>query len=133
MMSFRDKFKDQSGIGLLEVLISMVLLAVGVLGMGMVICTAIQGNVTSRDNTVVDTLIKRQIEHFESLDSFPSMPFEWEETGYAGAYNRTTYLYDSTTDTTLPGNLCYLKVEVSWEGQDELSHTRSFSTYLMRP
>jgi Tfp pilus assembly protein PilV len=133
MKVLRDKIVDQSGIGLMEVLVSMFLLSVGVMGMGLLICTAIQGNVTSRDNTVVDTLIKRQIEHFESLDSLPAMPFEWAESGYGGVYDRTTYLYDNTTDTLIPADLCLLRVEVTWAGQDDLTHTRSFSTYLMRP
>jgi Tfp pilus assembly protein PilV len=133
MKALRHLIEDQSGIGLMEVLVSMFLLSVGVMGMGLLICTAIQGNVTSRDNTVVDTLIKRQIEHFESLDSLPTMPFEWAETGYGGVYDRTTYLYDNTTDTLIPADLCLLRVEVTWAGQDELTHTRSFSTYLMRP
>ena len=127
------RFSDEKGVGLIEVLVAMVLLAVGVLGMGLMIGAAIQDNVTSRDNTLVTSLIKRQIEQFESLDSLPAVPLAFHEEGLADIYNRSTYLRDSTSDSTIPGGLYELEVIVTWEGQDELKHTRSFTTYLMEP
>jgi Tfp pilus assembly protein PilV len=132
-MRFRNKIESQKGGGLLEVLVSMVLLSIGVLGTGLMIGTAIQGNVTANDNTVVTTLIKRQIEAFEALDSLPAIPLTHEESGYSGIYDRTTTLIDNTTDTTIPDGLCELTVTVKWAGQDELTHTRTFSTYLVKP
>jgi len=133
MNMYCARFSDERGVGLVEVLVAMVLLAVGVLGMGLMIGAAIQDNVTSRDNTLVTSLIKRQIEQFESLDSFPTVPLEFHEEGIAEIYNRSTYLNDSTSDSTIPGGLHELVVVVSWEGQDQLSHRRSFTTYLIEP
>lgn len=123
--------ENERGVGLIEVLVAMVLLAVGVLGMGLMIGAAIQDNVTSRDNTMVTSLIKRQIESFESADTLPDVPLAFHEEGLAEIYNRSTYLRDSTSDTTIPGGLVELEVIVTWEGQDLLKHSRSFKTYLM--
>ncbi|MCD6249438.1 MAG: prepilin-type N-terminal cleavage/methylation domain-containing protein [candidate division Zixibacteria bacterium] len=127
------RLSDEKGVGLLEVLVSMVLMSVGLLGMAMMIGTAIQGNVTARDNSVVTTLIKRQIEHYEALDSLPAMPLTQRETNLEGLYSRNTYLIDSISDTTIPGGLCELSVTVSWEGQDQLHHSQTFSTFLVKP
>ncbi len=128
-----SKIRNEKGVGLPEVLVSMVLMSVGLLGMALMIGTSIQSNVTARDNSVVATLIKTQIERYEALDSLPAMPWTGQEADLEGCYYRTTNLIDSTTDSSIPSELCQLSVSVSWEGQDQLHHSETFSTFLVIP
>ena len=71
--------KDKSGVSLLEVLVSLLILGFGLLGLAPMIVMSIEGNVISRDHSDVSRLAKEKIEYYEGLDSLPSMPFIEQE------------------------------------------------------
>ncbi len=121
---------NDHGMGLLEVLVSMIILALGILGLAPLIVTAVDGNVISRDNSVASNLIKQQIEIFEALDSLPSIPYKLEEPRVEQYYTRTTLLIDNTVDTLVPAGLCQLDVAVYWTDHKNMTHTRTYSTYI---
>lgn len=59
---------DQKGINLIEVLISMVILSIGLLGTASLIVGIIRGNQVSKNVTIATTLAKDKMEY---LGSFP--------------------------------------------------------------
>ena len=128
---FNKKIIDSSGISLLEVLISMIVMTIGVMGLMPLFITSIDGNVISKDNTNATTLIKQQIEFYEGLDSIPSVPFELQEF-VDGKYTRFTYIKDSTTDASVPGGAYQIDVEVYWTDIKDNVKSTEISTYLLR-
>jgi Tfp pilus assembly protein PilV len=126
--------KSQSGLTLLEALISMVILATGVLGLAPVLVTAVRGNAGSRDNTVAVNLAREQIELYERMDPLPALPYKFSEKGLSnGAFTRTTYIADNTSDTTVPDGSCKIEVTVSWHDAANFERTSRLATLIMLP
>ena len=57
------------GLSLLEVLISMIVLAVGILGLAPMIVLSIEGNDISRDFSLASELAKKQLEEYQGRDT----------------------------------------------------------------
>jgi type IV pilus assembly protein PilV len=121
------KLKNNKGMTLLEVLISMIVLSVGVLGLAPLVVLSIEANTVSRDAMAVSSLAKERIEFFEDPANIPALPFGRYEQGLDSLYNRYTYIWDNATDTTIADGLCHILVTISW--QDKTGAQRS-SQYL---
>ena len=122
---------DNSGVGLLEVLISMIILAIGLLGLAPMIVTSIEGNVIARDHSTASTLVKQKVEYFEGLESLPSMPYFEQEDDVMNGFVRTTRLDDHTSNTTVPEGLCQVEVEVAWVDNQEITRTTALTTFIL--
>ncbi|RKX25607.1 MAG: hypothetical protein DRP45_05535 [Candidatus Zixiibacteriota bacterium] len=125
-----NKVHNEDGSSLLEVLVSLLMITIGVLGMTVLIATSIGGNVTSRDNSVAANLIKEQIEYYQGLDSLPTLPLQLSESALNSRFARITSVFDSVSDTTVPGGLCQIDVLVTWTDNENTPHSRTFSTYI---
>ena len=125
----------QSGLTLLEALISMVILAVGVLGLAPVLVTAVRGNAGSRDNTVAVNLARERIELYERMDPLPALPFISSETGLGanGAFTRATSIVGNASDTTVPIGSCQIEVTVTWQDVANLARSSRLITLIMLP
>ena len=123
--------KNNHGLTLLEVLICMLILAFGLLGLAPMFTMAIEGNVISRDTSIASDLIKDKIEYFESLDPLPSVPYTELETGLNGQYNRSTYINDHASDSTVPDSMYRLDVVVAWTDHQSVNRSATYSTYLI--
>ena len=121
----------ENGISLLEVLISMLILAFGLLGLAPMMMMSIEGNVISRDHTIAANLLKEKIELFESADTLPTLPFRETEYGLDSAFTRITYIRDSVSDSTVPGGLACIDVQVSWLDNQQVQRTSTYSTFLL--
>ena len=69
------KLYNESGAGLLEVLVGMLVIAIGLMGLAPMLALSIDGNSIARDNNVVANLLKEKIEFYEGLptSSMPSL------------------------------------------------------------
>jgi len=124
-------FQKDNGISLLEVLVSMLLLGVGLLGLAPMLMISIEGNVISRDHTIAANLLKEKIEFYEAADSMPTLPFSEVEYGLDSVFTRTTFIRDSVTDTLIPGGLCCVDVCVSWLDNQQVQRSSTYSTYIL--
>jgi prepilin-type N-terminal cleavage/methylation domain-containing protein len=125
------RISNQRGLSLLEVLISMVILAFGLLGLAPMFTLAVEGNVISRDTSVASNLINEKIEQFQMLDSLPSIPYRTYEYGIDSQYTRATFLNDNSVDTTIPAGVAKLDVVVTWVDHQAVSRSSMYSTYLI--
>ena len=122
--------RNERGLNLLEVLISMLVLAVGILGLAPMVVMSIEGNNISRDVMTVSSLAKQKMEYFQSLPSMPTMPYSETETGLSGGYDRYTLVQDASVDSTLPADIYRVDVTISWTDNANVQRSTTYSTFL---
>jgi type IV pilus assembly protein PilV len=126
----KNKMNNDHGFSLMEVLVSMIVLAVGLLGLAPMVTVSIQGNSISRDNSVVSGLLRQKVEQFQSSSTMPSTPYEELEEGLENIYSRTTQINDHSSDSLIPDGLYYVEVAVNWVDQQNVNRSMSYATYV---
>ncbi|QTA83202.1 Prepilin-type cleavage/methylation domain-containing protein [Desulfonema limicola] len=119
---------EENGFSLLEVMISLVILAVGLLGIAMLQITAIRGNASGMKLTEASTLIGSKIEDYRQM-VYEDVTDNVEENvklheNDSRVYTRTTTVTENSPE---PG-LKTVTVELSWT--DTRQHTVSFMTII---
>ena len=122
--------RKEKGLTLLEVLISMLVLALGILGLAPMIVLSIEGNNISHDVLAVSTLAKERMEFLESLDSLPAVPYVMTEQSVHGGYNCTTRIWDNASDTTLPPGVYQIEILVTWTDKVGVSRATTYTTLM---
>jgi type IV pilus assembly protein PilV len=123
---------NQNGLSLLEVMISMILLALGLLSMAPMVVLSIEGNNISRDVMTVSEMAKEKIEFYKDADPFPAIPLSETEATIYGGYNRYTKIEDSTTDASIPGGLYEITIYITWTDKTGVDRSTSYSTYIQK-
>lgn len=130
----KKKLYSQAGMSLLEVLVAMVLLAIGLLGLAPMFVNSIKGNVNSRDNSVAAGLASERIEQYEHMNPLPALPFYAEETGLGGGiYTRRTAIIDHATDSLIPVGGCRIDVTIAWTDDQKINRSSHLSTLFVQP
>lgn len=119
----------QKGITLLEVMVSMVILAFGILGLAPLIVISMYGNSYSNEVTSANAVAQERIEQLKEMASFNPLPWQQTATGVHGKFTQTTTVEDNTTDGSIPSGVYRIAVSVSWTDQKGLSRTVSYYTY----
>ena len=122
---------NDKGLSLLEVLVAMIILAMGVLGLAPMVVMSIEGNNISRDVLVVSSLAAEKLEYYESLDVLPEVPYTETETDLEGNYTRNTSIQDNTTDAAIPEGVCQIDVTITWTDKTGVDRSTTYSTLLM--
>lgn len=125
------KLSNQRGMSLLEVLISMLILAFGLLGLAPMFTLAVESNVVSRDTSIASNLINEKIERFQMLDSLPALPYIEYEYGIDSLYTRASFISDHSVDSTIPEGVAKLDVVVTWLDHQAVNRSSMYSTYLV--
>ena len=123
---------NQNGLSLLEVLISMLLLALGLLTLAPMVVISIEGNNISRDVLTVSEMAKEKIEYYKGLDPFPPTPFIENETNIYGGYNRATSILDKASDATIPDGLYKVIVSITWTDKSGVDRSTLYSTFVSK-
>lgn len=122
--------RNQNGFSLLEVMISMVVLGIGLLGLAPMVMLSIDSNTTSQDILSASTVAKEKMEYFESLSAIPALPYEEHETDLYGGYERITYIRDNVSDSLLPEGVCRIDVTIRWTAEMGVMQSTTYSTLL---
>ena len=128
----RKIISNDDGLSLLEVMIGMIILAVGLMGLAPMVVVSIEGNVISRDNTAAANLLKQKIEYFEGLASMPAVPYREVESGLQNIYTRTTQINDHSVDSLIPDGVYKIDVTVSWTDNQNVQRSNQYSTYKIQ-
>lgn len=120
------------GITILEVMVSMVILAFGILALAPLIVISMYGNSYSNELTVANAIAQEQIEQLKSLDEISPLPWHSVNTNLYGSFTRETWVNDSATDSLIPPGVYKIKVEVSWVDQKNLNRQVSYYSYKMK-
>ena len=123
---------NKRGISLLEVLISMLILAFGILGLAPMMVLSVDANSTSRDFAIAAELAKETLENYESDPASMAAPYSNTENDLRGSYSRTTYIIDHASDTLIPDSRYKLIVVISWIDHHGLSQSTQMSTLVKK-
>lgn len=121
---------NDKGLSLLEVMIAMLLLALGLLAMAPMVVLSIESNNISRDVMTVSSLAKEQLELYKGMDVMPPMPYTLSENGMDGGYNRITTIRDNSIDATIPVGLYEVDIVLQWTDKTGVARSAVYSTYL---
>jgi Tfp pilus assembly protein PilV len=129
LSNFLRCLRCRKGITLLEVLVSMVILAFGILGLAPIIVISMYGNSYSNEITTANAIAQEKVEQLKDVDSFSPIPWSEVVSGVNNKYTRTTTIDDSTTDASIPPNVYKITVNVNWTDQKGLARTVNYYTY----
>ena len=112
------RLKDPGGFTLLEVMITVVILAIGLLGLAGLQIVAIKGNSFGQQMSVASTLAQNQLEQLRQIPyaSLSDGSSDGNDT-YTEAVNGVSYtrVWQAVTDVNHPDWLT-LNVTISWTG-----------------
>jgi Tfp pilus assembly protein PilV len=128
----RSAFGGKEGITILEVMISMVILAFGILGLAPMVVISMHGSSYSGEVTSANALAQARMEQLKSATSFSPLPWYTQETQLYNIYTRETRVDDRTTDGTIPLGVYKIKVTISWTDQKEMARSINYYTYKMK-
>jgi|GEM_PF-3393358 len=118
--------KKQAGVTLMEVMVSMLVFALGMLMMIPMVATSITGNETSQLTDRVMQDVQNVVEAYKA-GALADWGMDYD-TG--GSYRHIMWW---TTETDPPtANLHVLVVEVMWEDSQQQYHFRQIKTYIYR-
>ncbi|MDP3023914.1 MAG: prepilin-type N-terminal cleavage/methylation domain-containing protein [candidate division Zixibacteria bacterium] len=126
------RLQDKKGLSLLEVLVSMLILAFGILGLAPMIVTTIFSNSYSNEVTKANVIAQDKIEFMQSLVSFNPLPWTEVTNNLNGIFTRTSRVDVDSTDGSVPSGVYRIKVTVSWTDKAGKTRTVNYYTYKMR-
>jgi type IV pilus assembly protein PilV len=124
------KSRNTAGFTLLEVMVAMVVLAIGILGLAPMLVVSMQGNQSSRETTEAAYLAQDRIEQFRNQTTISPIPFN--ETSTVGQYSRVVNVTDQSVDNTIPAGVYQITVTINWTDKDGMSRSTSYITYKSR-
>ncbi len=122
---------NQKGMGLLEVMVSMLIITIGILGIAPLIVLSIEENVISEGYSNISNIISSEIELFQTLDSLPTPPYVKKDLNDQERYAMLTSLDDHASDSLVPNGLYRVKIDIVWQDHQDVVRNNSVSTYIL--
>ena len=119
--------KGEKGFTLIEVLVAMIVLAIGILGLAPMLVISMQGNQFSREVTEAAYLAQDRIEQLRNQTIISPIPFD--ETATIGDCTRVVNISDQSVDNTIPPGVYRLTATINWIDKEGRSHSSAYITY----
>ena len=126
-------FGNQKGISLLEVMISMLILAFGVLGLAPMLVVSMFGNSYSNQVTVADAIALDRLEEIKTWPVVSSIPYTETVNNVENIFTRLTQIDDSSSDGSVPAGVYRIEVTVTWTDQEAVPRSASYFSYKAKP
>lgn len=107
------KTRNEKGITLLEVMISMLVLAVGVLGLAPLMGVAIYNNTYANDITTANAMAQKEIESLLGMANYGVLPLVENYVTADSTCSLMKRVDDNSTDGTVPNGLYRISVGIS--------------------
>jgi len=127
------RLRNQKGITLLEVMISMLILGFGVLGLAPMLVVSMFGNSYSNQVTVADAIALDRFEEIETWPLVSPIPYTQTVNTVQNIFTRQTQIDDSSSDASIPAGVYRIEVTVTWTDQQEVPRSVSYFSYKAKP
>lgn len=125
------KMRSDKGVTLLEVMISMLVLAVGVLGLAPLMGVAIYNNTYANDITTANAMAQKEIESLLGMANYGVLPLVESYVTADSIYSLVKRVDDNSTDGTVPNGLYRISVGISW--YDQVNESRVINYSALKP
>lgn len=122
-------FLNRKGMTLLEVMIAMLILALGVLGLAPMIVLSMFGNSYSNQVTTADAIAMDRFEEIKTWYHVSTLPYSQTVNNIRDIFTRQTQIHDNGTDGSVPAGVYRIQVTVSWTDQEQVSRSITYFTY----
>ncbi|MFH1337146.1 MAG: prepilin-type N-terminal cleavage/methylation domain-containing protein [Candidatus Zixiibacteriota bacterium] len=128
-ISFKNCFANSKGMTLLEVMISMIILAIGVLGLAPMMVISIFGNSFSNQVTMADAIALDRLEEIRNWSYVSPVPYSQTVNNVDRIFTRETIINDNASDGTVPVGVYKIRVTTTWTDHKEVNRSVSYYTY----
>jgi type IV pilus assembly protein PilV len=125
----KKTLQSNKGLSLVEVVIAMLIVAIGILGLAPLMSITMDANSFSRNVSTANILAQDKIESLRSVASFFPLPDVQTDTGVDGVYNLITTIDDSSSDGSVPSGVYRFHVNVNWVDKNNLPRSIEYWTY----
>ena len=126
---YRRLLKSRAGFTLIEVMVSIVILAIGVLGLAPLMAVSITGNAFSNEATQANVIAQDKIEELKNMGSFAGgMPYV-DSAAVDNQFVYTARVDDTGSDGTVPAGVYKIFIRVNWTDQAGVPRRLEFFTY----
>ena len=122
-------FVNSKGVTLLEVMISIIILAFGVLGLAPMIAISIFGNSYSNQVTLADAMALDRFEEIRNWAYVSPIPYTQTTNNIERIFTRQTIINDNTSDGSIPAGIYKIQVTINWTDHKEVPRSVSYYTY----
>lgn len=127
--SIRYWLVNSKGTTLLEVMISMLILAFGVLGLAPMMAISIFGNSYSNQVTLADAIALDRFEEIKNWAYVSPIPYSQTTDNIERIFTRETMVNDNTSDGSIPAGVYKIQVTINWTDHKGVSRSVSYYTY----
>ena len=118
----------EAGFTLIEVMVSIVILSIGVLGLAPLMAVSVTGNSFSNEATRANVIAQDKIEALKNVVSFASLPYR-DSTTVDNHYNMSARVDDNVSDGTVPAGVYKIQIRVNWSDHAGVARRLEFFTY----
>lgn len=118
----------ESGFTLIEVMVSIIILSIGVLGLAPLMAVSVTGNSFSNEATRANVIAQDKIEELKNVVNFGALPF-LDTATVDSRYHFRARVDDTGSDGTVPAGVYKIFIRVNWTDQAGVDRRLEFFTY----
>ena len=123
------KLKEEKGLSLLEVMISMIVLSIGILALAPLITISMYGNSYADETTTANALAQRELEILINQSNYGLIPFNSTSDSVNGFYSVARKVEDNVSDALIPVGLYKISIDIGWLDKQNIQRTVQYSSY----
>lgn len=123
--------KGNKGVSLLEVMISIIVLSIGIMGLAPLLVLSMHKNSYSNDITKANALAQKEVELLLGRSDYGVLPFVSTVDSIDGTFALTRLVEDDVTNASIPPGLYKISVSLQWSDMD--NQPRSVFCSALKP
>ncbi|MFQ5607677.1 MAG: prepilin-type N-terminal cleavage/methylation domain-containing protein, partial [Candidatus Zixiibacteriota bacterium] len=124
-----DVGANEKGITLLEVMVSMIVISIGLLGILPLIGVSIHNNTYSFDIDTANSMAREEVESLMRTASYPQIPYYRTNTSSSGVYSTEATVDDNSVSAAIPPGVFRIRVKVNWVDQANNNRTVEYAVF----
>ena len=120
--------RNDRGFTLIEVMVSIIVLSIGVLGLAPLMTISVTGNAFSNEATRANVIAQDKIEELKNAAAFASIPYI-DTLTVDNQFFYNARVDDQTSDGTVPAGVYKIVIQVNWTDQAGVERRLEFFTY----